>query len=183
MIILIVGGSKSGKSMLGQKISKSLEEKQGNLYYIATMKPFDKEDINRINNHIIEREGWGFKTLEQSINIDEISSITKKNDTLLIDSITSLVTNEMFDGENFIKYVSDKIMTGIKDISNKANNIVIVTDYLFSDSIVYDNYTENFRKELGKLNRDIAKLSDIVIECCFNNKIIHKGKEIIGDLI
>ena len=48
MIILVVGGSKSGKSMLGQRLAKKLESKDSNLYYIATMKPYDKEDIKRI---------------------------------------------------------------------------------------------------------------------------------------
>ena len=48
MIILVVGGSKSGKSMLGQRLAKKLESKDSNLYYIATMKPYDKEDIKEL---------------------------------------------------------------------------------------------------------------------------------------
>lgn len=183
MIILIVGGSKSGKSMLGQHLAKKLEYKGNNLYYIATMKPYDKEDIKRINNHLIERAGWGFKTIEQSRNIEEVIEKIKKGDTLLLDSVTSLVTNEMFLEEQFIMDVSEKIFNGIKKLSSKDINLVIVTDYLFSDAIVYDDYTEAFRREMGKININLAKVSDIVVECCFNNKIIHKGKRYAGDLI
>lgn len=183
MLILIVGGSKSGKSMLGQNIAKKLEDKYGDLYYIATMKPYDKEDVKRINNHLIERDGWGFRTIEQSRNIEEIIEKVKKGDTLLLDSITSLVTNEMFLEDQFIMDVSNKIFNGIKEICNKDVNLVIVTDYLFSDAISYDDYTEAFRREMGNINIKLAKISDIVIECCFNNKIIHKGKKYVGDLI
>ena len=183
MIILVVGGSKSGNSMLGQRLAKKLESKDSNLYYIATMKPYDKEDIKRINNHLIERDGWGFKTIEQGRNIEEVAAKVKKGDTLLLDSVTSIVTNEMFIEEQFIMNVSEKIFDGIKKLSSKDINLVIVTDYLFSDSILYDDYTEAFRREIGKININLAKISDIVIECCFNNNIIHKGKRYVGDLI
>ena len=42
------------------------------LYYIATMIPTDEEDHKRIEKHIDDRCGWGFKTLEQGINICDL---------------------------------------------------------------------------------------------------------------
>ncbi|MDZ5035126.1 bifunctional adenosylcobinamide kinase/adenosylcobinamide-phosphate guanylyltransferase, partial [Clostridium perfringens] len=72
MIVLIVGGAKSGKSMLGQHIAKEIESINGKLYYVATMKPFDKEDLKRIENHLLERKDWGFETIEQDKNIENI---------------------------------------------------------------------------------------------------------------
>jgi adenosylcobinamide kinase / adenosylcobinamide-phosphate guanylyltransferase len=183
MIVLIVGGAKSGKSMLGQHIAKEIESINGKLYYVATMKPFDKEDLKRIENHLLERKDWGFETIEQDKNIENILKYIEKEDTLLIDSLTSLVTNEMFIDNNFVLEVQEKILNEVKLISNKTSNVVIVTDYLFSDSIVYDKYTEAFRRELGKLNREIAEISDVVIECSFNNKIVYKGKDYIGNLL
>ena len=60
MIVLVVGGAKSGKSMFAQNLSKSLNEslknpisgqldgeiesEVGKLYYVATMNPYDLED-------------------------------------------------------------------------------------------------------------------------------------------
>ena len=88
----------------------------------------------------------------------------------------------MFYNNSFIQDVSDNIFKEIKLIINKVENAIIVTDYLFSDAIVYDDYTETFRKELGKLNIDLAKISDVVIECSFNNEIIHKGRKVIRNL-
>ena len=44
MIALVIGGAKSGKSMFAQNLAKSLENKSGKLYYIATMKPYDLEN-------------------------------------------------------------------------------------------------------------------------------------------
>ena len=182
MIILVVGGSKSGKSMLSQRISKYLEEAGGNLFYIATMKPYDNEDMSRIDNHIKEREGFGFITIEKSINIEELEKNFKSMDTVMLDSITALVTNEMFKDGNFVDKVHDKIIEGLMRIKDIPKNMVIVSDYLFSDSIKYDDYTDKFRRELGNINISIAKFSDVVIESSFSNIIVHKGKEKVGFL-
>ncbi len=182
MIILLVGGSKSGKSMAAQRYSKILENKEGSLFYLATMKPSDLEDNIRIEQHLIDREGLGFSTIEQDKNIKGTLHKLNSKDTVLLDSITSLVTNEMFSGNNFYPNVSDKIFNDIKLIGEKIENLIIVTDYLFSDGIIYDNYTETFRKEIGRLNIELAKFSDVVIECSFNNEIIHKGREVVGIL-
>ena len=194
MIVLVVGGAKSGKSMFAQNLSKSLNEslknpingqldgeierEVGKLYYVATMNPYDLEDLKRIENHLREREGYGFNTIEETLNMSKVSSLIKEEDTVLIDSITSLVTNYMFRGKEFYKDVSDDILSGILEIINNSKNVVIVSDYLFSDSIQYDCYTENFRKEIGVVNRKLAKIADTVVECSCGNIIYHKGKVI-----
>ena len=194
MIVLVVGGAKSGKSMFAQNLSKSLNEslknpisgqldgeierEVGKLYYVATMNPYDLEDLKRIENHLREREGYGFNTIEETLNMSKVSSLIKEEDTVLIDSITSLVTNYMFRGKEFYKDVSDDILSGILEIINNSKNVVIVSDYLFSDSIQYDCYTENFRKEIGVVNRKLAKIADTVVECYYGNIIYHKGKVI-----
>ena len=194
MIVLVVGGAKSGKSMFAQNLSKSLNEslknpisgqldgeierEVGKVYYVATMNPYDLEDLKRIENHLREREGYGFNTIEETLNMSKVSSLIKEEDTVLIDSITSLVTNYMFRGKEFYKDVSDDILSGILEIINNSKNVVIVSDYLFSDSIQYDCYTENFRKEIGVVNRKLAKIADTVVECSYGNIIYHKGKVI-----
>lgn len=194
MIVLVVGGAKSGKSMFAQNLSKSLNEslknpisgqldgeierEVGKLYYVATMNPYDLEDLKRIENHLREREGYGFNTIEETIDMKKVAKDIAQEDTVLIDSITSLVTNYMFRGKEFYKDVSDDILSGILEIINNSKNVVIVSDYLFSDSIQYDCYTENFRKEIGVVNRKLAKIADTVVECSYGNIIYHKGKVI-----
>lgn len=179
MKVLIIGGSKSGKSILGQDISKQLENTKGELYYLATMEPHDEEDLNRIKNHLKDREGYGFKTIEEPLNMEKVSKLVDKEDTILLDSITSLVTNSMFKGKDFYDSVKANIVEGIKAIYERAENVIIVSDYVFSDGIVYDFYTEAFRRELGNINRALAEASDVVIECSYGNVIYHKGKEML----
>ncbi|AOR24265.1 bifunctional adenosylcobinamide kinase/adenosylcobinamide-phosphate guanylyltransferase [Clostridium taeniosporum] len=175
MKCLIIGGSKSGKSNIGENISLSLNKVK--VIYVATMIPYDDEDKLRIKNHINSRTGLGFITLEQFRNLNEIVKYIEKEDTILIDSITSLLTNEMFIKGDIIKTPSLKILNNINEITDKAKNIVIVSDYIFNDSINYDDVSENYKKELGKINRELAKICDIVIECSFGNIKIHKGNK------
>ena len=176
MICFVVGGSKSGKSSYGEREAIRLGNKD-DLYYIATMKPYDKEDEERIRAHIKQREGFGFKTIEQYRDIERIVSNTSNTSTILIDSITSLLTNEMFFEEEMNDNSSIKIVKGIKKIAQFFDNVVIISDYVFSDSIIYDQYTEQFRRELGNINIEIAKISDKVVECIFVNIQVHKNIE------
>ncbi|NRT89059.1 bifunctional adenosylcobinamide kinase/adenosylcobinamide-phosphate guanylyltransferase [Clostridium beijerinckii] len=165
MNYLIIGGSKSGKSEIGEKIALTLNRNK--VIYIATMNPYDKEDEDRIERHKKSREGLNFKTLEVTRDLDSVINTISCKDTVLIDSITSLLTNEMFVENNIIKNPSHKILNDIKQVMNNTKNVVIVSDYIFNDAIQYDEITENFKKELAIINRGLTKYCENVIECSF----------------
>ena len=182
MIVLIIGGAKSSKSSYAEFYSSSLSKKgKGELYYLATMNPYDSEDLKRIENHLKNREKYDFKTIEKHRNLNEIFHKLSKEDTVLLDSLTSLVTNEMFVGKEFNESVHSNILKDIKRLGTKVSNLVIVSDYVFSDGIKYDSYTESFKRELGKINCELASFSDVVIEASFGNLIFHKGEEVLED--
>jgi len=165
--------SREPKSMI---LSESLTQRMNmsrvslnKVIYIATMKPYDKEDEERIRKHIQNRVGLNFITFEVQRNLHEIVKSIHQNDTVLIDSITSLLTNEMFVGAEIIKNPSKNILNGLKQIMFKAQNAIIVSDYIFNDAIEYDEVTENFKRELAILNKELAKICDNVMECSFGN--------------
>ncbi|OOM60496.1 bifunctional adenosylcobalamin biosynthesis protein CobU [Clostridium beijerinckii] len=162
---MIIGGSKSGKSEVGEKIALTLSRNK--VIYIATMNPYDKEDEDRIEIHKKSREGLNFKTLEVTRDLDSVINTINCKDTVLIDSITSLLTNEMFNANDIIKNPSHKILNDIKQVMNNVKNVVIVSDYIFNDAIQYDEITENFKKELAIINRGLTKYCENVIECSF----------------
>ncbi len=189
MNYLIIGGSKSGKSQASEKIALTLSRETKSMIwcesltqranvsrvslskviYIATMKPYDKEDEERIKKHIQNRVGLNFTTLEVQRNLHEIVNNIKSDDTVLLDSITSLLTNEMFIGNEIINNPSINILNGLKQIITKAKNTVVVSDYIFNDAIEYDEITEKFKRELAIINKELAKSCDNVIECSFGN--------------
>ena len=81
----------------------------------------------------------------------------------------------MFAGNEIVTDPSIKILTSLDLIMNKAENTIIVSDFIFNDSMEYDDITEIYKKELGIINRHLARICENVIECSFGNIKYHKG--------
>jgi len=175
MKIFISGGCKNGKSFYGQHLAKKQQEGR-NLYYIATMTAVDNEDDERIHKHRANREGWGFITIEQHSNIQNILDSCNHTGSFLLDSLTALLANEMFlqDGNVFVS-AAEKITKELSLICEKVNNIVIVSDYIYSDAAIYDPLTEMYRNSLAALDRFVARHCDVVLEISNTQVILHKG--------
>jgi len=180
MKIFVSGGVKNGKSYYAQHLAKAQQTEA--LYYIATMKPFDSEDDERVARHSAERDGWGFTTIEQPSDIENILSKSDADGSYLLDSVTALRANEMFSSGGVNENASEKVLKGIMQILNNINNIVIVSDYIYSDAIFFDTLTEKYRKSLAEIDCEIAKNSDVVLEIVATNVIVHKGKEIFKNI-
>jgi adenosylcobinamide kinase/adenosylcobinamide-phosphate guanylyltransferase len=176
MKIFISGGCKNGKSYYAQYLAKLQQDKNnGRLYYIATMNSSDHEDDQRIRRHQKERDGWGFTTVEQWTNIESILNLCDHKGSFLLDSLTALLANEMFTPDGAIHTnASEKIIAGLSKVMSSINNIVIVSDYIYSDGILYDPLTEEYKKSLAALDLFVAKQCDVVIEVCYGQIIIHK---------
>jgi adenosylcobinamide kinase/adenosylcobinamide-phosphate guanylyltransferase len=50
-----------------------------------------------------------------------------------------------------------------------------VSDFIYSDAFIYDEFTENYRKSLAYIDRQCAQACDIVLEAYAGNIIAHKG--------
>jgi len=194
MRIFISGGCKNGKSTYAQHVAARrrppkgrtceanvlrLAKHQSNpsfpLYYVATMKATDGEDDERIARHQDERHGWGFITVEQPTNIEDILSSCNSNGSFLLDSLTALLANEMFSSTGeFDENACERITTGLTQVLSNVKNIVVVSDYIYSDAAIYDNFTENYRKSLATLDRLAAKHCDVVLETAYTQIITHK---------
>ncbi len=180
MKIFISGGAKDGKSLFAQECAKKLSV-EGHLWYLATMEPHDEEDYKRIERHLRERAGWGFQTVEWGRNIGLHTEDYDCKGTYLVDSVTTLLTNEMFgrmDGDLKTDAPS-KVLRELLDLSDQAENIVFVSDNIYCDAALYDEWTEAFRKSLAEVDRGLAEKCDVVIEFCCGQKIYYKGEELL----
>lgn len=176
MIVYISGGCKNGKSSIAEKIAFTLKQTDKPFYYIATMEPKDEEDKKRIEKHKKDREHLFFETIEIHKNIINLEKTLNLDGTFLIDSVTALLANEMFN-DNIIEDAYKKVSHDLLYIIEKMKNVVIVSDYIYSDSIQYDNTTKNYIKGLAYIDKTCSKKADILIEVCYNNIIVHKGKD------
>ena len=181
MKIFISGGCKNGKSYYAQHLAKV--QRSDSLYYIATMQSVDGEDDERIIRHRREREGWGFTPVEQPVDIENLLHICNHGGSFLLDSLTALLANEMFLTDGGInEQAAEKVTSGLLQVTDNIGSIVIVSDYIYSDAFIYGRLTEKYRKSLAEVDRTAAKNCDVVLEAAYTNVIVHKGKEIFGEI-
>ena len=183
MIILISGGTNNGKSYHAKQISKYLSVKNNlSLYYVATAEPANQEQAMRIEASKKDREGLGFTTVEQTTDIEKAYGSITANGVLLINNITALLANEIFVKDQISGYKEQKVIDGLKQLfTNYGSYFVIISDYMFSNSVTYDESTDNFCRALGRINMEIAKTADVVIEVCYSNLVYHKGEQLLTE--
>ena len=182
MKILLLGSSKSGKSMLAQRLIRHLSQADGSKpYYWATMEPTDGEDRARIKKHLGEREGWGFETIECAKSISAFLPSLHENAAVLFDSITALAANEMFGTASSGYYqqpdrdAPQRTAADLRALMNMAAHTVLVCDELFRDGNIYSGSTENYRRALAFICRALAEECDAVCEVVSGQEIIHTG--------
>ena len=181
MRIFISGGCKNGKSYYAHNLAKAQQLRS--LYYIATMKSVDAEDDERIRRHRLDREGLGFITIEQAVDIEKITCNCDCEGSFLLDSLTALLANEMFHSDGTVNdSAAEKITKGLVQLTNNIKDIVMVSDYIYSDAFLYDPLTEKYRRALADIDRSAAEVCDVVLEIVYANVIVHKGGEIFGEL-
>ena len=177
MRIFISGGVKNGKSYYAQRLAKARQTDK--LYYIATMRPADAEDDERVKRHRKERGGWGFTTIEQHSDIETILGKCDYGGSFLLDSVTALLANEMFPQNGGVnENAREKITDGLSEILSQVEDIVIVSDYIYSDAILFEPLTEQYRESLAAIDRFLASRCDIVLELVYSNVLVHKGEEL-----
>ena len=182
MCYFISGGCKNGKSTYAQDLAiKISKEKNLPLYYLATMIPHDREDDARIARHISERAGLGFDTIECGIDVldafnmkAESGNSVDKNGVFLFDSVTALLSNEMFKDGDIIEDAPQKVLNDLLEFSDIAPNTIFVSDFIYSDSACYDALTEKYRKGLAQIDRGLAQKAKEVLEVSFGSVIKHK---------
>lgn len=183
MNILISGGCKNGKSYHAQELARDMaREKNVPLYYLATMIPHDDEDDARIVRHLAEREGWGFETIEQGVEICRAlkghtvsGRPVDPKGVFLLDSVTALLSNEMFPAGGAMDLNCGlRLASELTDFAARTGNTVFVSDYIYSDAHKFDDFTENYRQTLAMLDRTLAKACDQVIEVSYGFKYTYK---------
>ena len=171
MIHLITGGSGSGKSRYAEQ--QILELGEGRRIYLATMYPYDDESYQRIDRHRAMRAEKNFETLECYTRLAELK--IPKGCNVLLECMSNLVANEMFlPGAAGIHTVS-AVLKGLKHLWQEAANLVIVTNEIFSDGVVYESQTRVYQEYLGAINQELAHQADRVTEVAYGIPVPVKG--------
>ena len=167
MMILVVGGSGSGKSSYAEKVAVSLAQAGMRKYYLATMQVFDDEGRKKVDRHRNLRNGKGFFTIEQPTRISGALEKMEDGDrTVLLECISNLTANEMFSEEQAVTemQVTDNVIRDIKMLKDQTNHLIVVSNNVFEDGITYDDATTKYIQAMGKINQKLAALADRIVE-------------------
>ena len=195
MLHIVYGGSASGKSSYAESFAMSLQG-EGRLLYIATMYPYkwntteiDPETMQRIERHRAMRADKGFDTVECYRHVEHI--VAKRQDVLLLECMSNLLANEMYlepdsnagsDMAETMSPVSNKIVQALIDLSTRVQELVIVTNDVFSDggNLTYDESTREYVKNLAEINCALARVAETVTEVVCGIPVIVKKNHPMG---
>lgn len=172
MTTLVIGGASSGKSEYAESLLKSVEKK----FYIATMQPFGEEAQQRIEHHRTLRANKGFATLEQFIELSDLTETQlPSGSSVLLECLGNLVANELFSPDGAKEKAENAILDGIKLLIGRCHHLVVVTNDVFADGITYSADTERYLTLLGRCNAVLAVQFDVVVEVVCGIPIVVKG--------
>ena len=167
MIVLVTGGSGCGKSTYAEKLVAALPRE--NRVYIATMQVADEESVRRVARHQSQRAGLGFETVECPKNLGAAGA--REDGVVLLEDLPNLLANEMFDGGDWRRITPD-----LCDLAKKCAHLLIVTNDVFSDGILYDESTQEYMRHLAQINGQTAQLADCVVEVVYSIPVPLKGE-------
>lgn len=182
-LILVTGGAKSGKSKFAEELLLKLNNGKQENVYLATSLVFDEEMYEKVKLHKKRRKNnWitveAYKNFENTLKNYFENKNDKIKNNILIDCLTNMITNIIFDEKNidwnnFGKKSYIQIAEKLnKNVENSVNELLNITDE-FENTIIVSNELgmglvpsyplgRYFREIAGKMNQIVAQKADEV---------------------
>lgn len=182
-IVLVTGGAKSGKSVFAENLCT---KRNNNTGYIATSIPFDDDMKDKIEKHR-KRRSDRWVTYECYRNID-INGISEDCETVMLDCVTLMVNNLMFDFcenpdelkgkelDEMENFITDQFTKLLADIEKTNLYFVFVTNETGMGVIPANRLSRIYSNISGKINQIIASKSDEVYLTVSGIPVKIKGK-------
>jgi len=150
---LILGGARSGKTALAEKICLKLSS---NPAYIATAEAGDGEMVARITLHKNQRSK-NFTSFETPINLAKaIQQAQKSHDVILVDCLTLWLSNLTF-STNVDKDAQIEKLHSV--LTSSTDSVIVMVSNEVGMGIVPDNrLARKFGDEAGLLHQNLAQI-------------------------
>jgi adenosylcobinamide kinase/adenosylcobinamide-phosphate guanylyltransferase len=174
MLILLTGGSACGKSTYGEQLAV-----QGTkpLYYVAAMKPYDEECLQKIARHRALRANKGFETIERYTGVDALK-LPETGGTVLLECLCNLTANEMYIQPDAPVDPVPKVVAGVENLRRQTDTLIVITNDVGSDDEAYSEQTRAYIRALGEINAHVASMADRVYELVAGIPIPLKGETV-----
>lgn len=169
-IILITGGTRSGKSRYALEKGESLGKKRA---FIATCPLCDPEMIQRIERHKNERALRGWDTFEEEIDLKGIAERSEDYQVLLVECVTLWISNWLYryEASGSFEEAESRILKELDSLLNTLEDKDYHTVFVSNEvgmGIVPDNpLARLFRDVSGRCNQRIAsRAGEVVLMSC-----------------
>lgn len=157
-IILVLGGTRSGKSNFALQLAQKLSQK---VAFIATYNPEidDPEMQARIKAHQQARPQY-WQTIEEAID-PWPHILNLKPEVVLLDCLTLLISNLLISSQNYCLII-ERIKELIKKIKEAGITAIIVSNELGHSLISTNRLGREFVDLTGQANQVVAQEADEV---------------------
>lgn len=165
-LILITGGSRSGKSSFALTLAEAVSPKR---LFVATCPTIDREMSDRVTRHRQERRGRGWATVERPLDLAALFADGVAGfDVILIDCITLWVNNILFAAPDNGTGVDDFLIGRLCEewllpIENYHGTVICVTNEVGLGIVPDNGLARKYRDLVGTCNQIIGKKADEVI--------------------
>jgi adenosylcobinamide kinase/adenosylcobinamide-phosphate guanylyltransferase len=148
-VILIGGGSRSGKSRYALELARKLGKRRA---FLATAETYDEEMRERAQTHRRER-GADFTTIEEPLAVSEaIEARWAEFDTWVVDCLTLWLSNLLLAGGRDIPEETARLLAAARI----PGAVILVTNEVGSGIVPESELARRFRDLAGWMNQQAA---------------------------
>jgi adenosylcobinamide kinase/adenosylcobinamide-phosphate guanylyltransferase len=164
-ITLITGGCRSGKSRHAQELAEQAGQRR---LFIATAPVLDAEMRKRVEKHRQMRQGRGWETVEEQIDLSGCLHRADTVDVILCDCLTLWINNLLFDADKSGGLIDEDHMTQLtRRVCDAGRSIparvFFVTNEVGMGIVPENNLSRLYRDLVGRCNQEIAAVADSVV--------------------
>ena len=170
---LILGGARSGKSLLAEQRAQEFAEKEGlKVIYLATAQALDGEMARRVAHHRERRPAdWG--CVEETLHLtDRLRELAAPDTCILVDCLTLWLSNLLFAGQAATQAEAGEAIdcplfrahtaSLIDALPSLPGRIILVSNEVGWGVVPMHPVSRLFTDEQGRLNQRVAAVCDQV---------------------
>jgi len=177
-IILITGGSRSGKSAFAQRLAETFSSPR---VFVATAPVLDDEMRERIRKHQAARAGRGWETIEEQTDLALALCRARQANVVLVDCLTLWVNNLMYQAQQQGGELSEEQLAGcchavLAACAGSSSTVFFVSNEVGMGIIPEKAVSRRFRDLAGRCNQLLAAAAETVALMVCGLPLLLKGQ-------